>query len=84
MPLWTRLRTWLQVFDLILTRVRGDARNDQTGVVRKLNKVIITMVINGRSTTAHLVFELRSLQRGFGESCTIVQGTNVEPENVLY
>ena len=38
---------------------------------------------SSRSTTAHIVFDLRSLILGFGESCTIVQGTNLEPENVL-
>ena len=29
---------------------------------------------SGRSTTAHILFDLRSFIWGFGESCTIVQG----------
>ena len=39
---------------------------------------------NGRSTTAHIVFDLRSLIWIYDESCTIVvQGLNSEPEIVL-
>ena len=43
-----------------------------------LNKVIATM-----TTTAHIVFDLRSLIWVFGKSCMIVKGMNAEPENVL-
>ena len=38
---------------------------------------------SGRSMTADIVFDLRSLIWSFGESCTIVRGINSEPENVL-
>ena len=33
--------------------------------------------------TAHIVFDLRSLIRGFGKSGTLVQGVKSETENVL-
>ena len=36
-----------------------------------------------RSTTAHIVFDRRSLTWGFDESCTIVQGTKKKPENAI-
>ena len=38
---------------------------------------------SGRSTTAHIVFDLRLLIWGFGKSCRIVHGITSEPENVL-
>ena len=44
---------------------------------------VITQWCSGRSMTAHIVFDLRSLIWGFGESCTIVHGITSEPENAL-
>ena len=36
----------------------------------------------GRSTTTHIVLDLRSLIWGFGESCTIVHRITSQPANV--
>ena len=45
--------------------------------------MVITAIVLGRSTTAHIVFDLRSLIWGFCKSGTNVPGITSETENVL-
>ena len=49
--------------------------------VRKCTK-LSTQWWSGRSTTANIVLDLRSLSWGFGESCTIVRFISSQPANV--
>ena len=48
------------------------------------NKVITTVVIRPLDDrTAHILFDLRSRNSGFGESCTIVNCISSQPVNVF-
>ena len=59
----------------------GQTHSAMTRLVVLWDKVITTMKLR-RSTPAHIVFNLRSLTWGFGESCTIVHVITSQPASV--